>query len=237
VERRRKGYEAILIAKMDVLPSAPGPWIMASTTHTTDSPLLPVLDDTENCNCFHKGHKLCFKFFDDKSDASQMAMDNLALDSDHSDAGSDQSARSGDDTDTDTDVSSQQHHSILVHCAGSAFNRFQPTLCELGSLGATMSTIKLCLEPEPDNIKDKNALLVKAYFNNNDHAIGYIPVKDLPRVHAALKDGTLTSVTIQRVSGKYQPPAGKVILTAFINLVKIGKWGSQQRTLSYNSPL
>jgi hypothetical protein len=90
-------------------------------------------------------------------EASQKAVETLPLDSDPSDCESDHSAGSGDAT--DTDVASHQYHNITVHCAGSAFDRFQPTLCELRSHSAKMSTVKLRLEPEPDNVKDKNALL------------------------------------------------------------------------------
>ncbi len=59
-----------------------------------------------------------------------------------------------------------------------------------------------------------------ANFNSGDHALGYVPVHDLPRVHSAINDGSLTSVTMNRVVGKVQPTAGKVIFVAYLNLLK-----------------
>lgn len=138
--------------------------------------------------------------------------------------------------DTDGDTQEEQIHSITVRCAGSAFERFQPVLIQLRSLGLQMQDVKLSLVDEPDNVKDKNALLVNAHFRE-DHSIGYIPVHDLPRVHNARNDGTLRDISVNRVSGKFIPTANKMIFSAYITLLKGGKWQSTKPTFKYNDPL
>jgi hypothetical protein len=137
----------------------------------------------------------------------------------------------------DTDAQEEQLHSITLRCAGSAFDRFQPVLIQLRSLGLQMQGAQLSLVDEPDNVKDKNALLVNAHFKDEDHSIGYIPVYDLPRVHNARNNGTLRDITVNRVSGKFIPLANKIIFSAYISLLKAGKWQSTKPTFKYNDQL
>ena len=83
------------------------------------------------------------------------------------------------------------------------------------------------LEAEPGNVKDRNALLVKAHFKD---------VCDIPRVHKAISLGTVTS-KITKVSGKFQPLAGKMNFVCFISLVKLGVWSARKANFKYNETL
>ncbi len=146
-EEGRGIVEAILIAQMDVLPSAPGPWIKASANHVTDSPLLPVVQDPQACNCFQQGYKLCLPFVEDKANSPDVHVGSLTLGSDMSDISYEDADESGEEC-HDVDTDTRQHHNIVVRCAGSAFDRFQPALEEMRALGAGMSAIKISLIPD-----------------------------------------------------------------------------------------
>ena len=229
-EAGRGVVEAVLIARLDIMPSAPGPWISASS-QTTEDPVLPVLDEPASCNCFRKGQSL----YANLADGNNNTCTNIDDDSNLSDHVSEL-----DISDYEADAEESQEdtsHSITMRCAGSAFDRFQPALCHLRSLGADMENVAVELEAEPGNVKDRNALLVKAHFKDEWHFIGYIPVCDIPRVHKAISMGTVTTIKITKVSGKFQPLAGKMIFVCFISLVKLGVWGARKANFKYNETL
>ena len=61
-EEGRGVVEAFLIGYVEIVPSSPGPFISASTSHVSDVPLLPVLDEPLACNCFVEGSRLLVNF-------------------------------------------------------------------------------------------------------------------------------------------------------------------------------
>lgn len=179
------------IASMEVIPSAAGLWVAALTT--LPSQLYPIhgapfLDFVLQCNCFYVCSSILLNFSGGPS-CSSSRPGPVSLSSNHSDR--------GDDTDeSDMECEEDDIHSIVICCAGSSCDHFQPLLQIVRKFCNKMGELTVVLEPESDNVRDKNAILIKVEVDGALQSIGYIPVHDLHRVHNAYFNKTLLSKKI-----------------------------------------
>lgn len=100
-----------------------------------------------------------------------------------------------------------------------------------------MFSVALELEPEPSNPVDRNAVKIMAEVGGCKEAMGYISVHDLPRVHQAMNDETITRLAVSLITGRYIQAAKAVIYSCHISVTKKGKWPCKDRKNVYNNDI
>lgn len=109
--------EGQLIASLEVIPSAAGPWVAASTTLPSQlSPIrgAPFLDFVLQCNCFYVCSSILLDF---SGGPSSSQPGPVSLSDNHSDRSDDT-----DESDMECEREEDDIHSIVIPCAGSSYD-------------------------------------------------------------------------------------------------------------------
>ena len=70
---------------------------------------------------------------------------------------------------------------------------------------AQVQNINLRVTLEPTNIRDKNAVIVEAYLNNDWYRIGYIPKEKLRNVVVAVRNSEIQKVEFKFIGFMFVP--------------------------------
>lgn len=89
---------------------------------------------------------------------------------------------------------------------GSSYHKdCQKTLCKCKQLQLQNDNINLRVTVELTNIRDKNAVIVEAYIDNDWYRIGYIPKEKLRKVVVAIKNNEIQKVEFKFIGFVFIP--------------------------------
>ena len=143
---------------------------------------------------------------------------------------------SGDEDETMDTSTSQPSSTIEIKCMGCSFDRFQGTLKELRDLGSGYKDISCTLNFEPDNIHDRNAILIEVQDSQGVcKPIGYVGKPHIKRVTVALQKQEITSVKICNLKREYRHPIRDFIYNCFVVITKTGHWEKTDHSYCYNA--
>ena len=89
---------------------------------------------------------------------------------------------------------------------GSSYHEeCQKVMRKCKQLQLQKENINLRVTPEPTNIRDKNAVIVEAYLNNDWYCIGYIPQEKLRKVVVAVRNSEIQKVEFKFIGFMFVP--------------------------------
>ena len=94
--------------------------------------------------------------------------------------------------------------------------------------------INLRVTPEPTNIRDKNAVIVEAYLNNDRYRIGYIPKEKLRKVVVAVRNSEIQKVEFKFIGFMFVPDLNDWLYHPRVLISKIGHWLPTDANYKYN---
>ena len=154
---------------------------------------------------------------------------------------------SDDDDDSDYDISGPDGEDDEIFYDNEVFNvmgsvkekRYQDALDRVQELMAKDENVPVRVERDPDNIQDKNALIVEAFVNESWKNVGTIQKRKIPKLTRALRQGTAGSY---RFAGSPQYKlnvykSGLNGLTCQLIITNKGRWDDDDRTYYYYKDL
>ena len=94
--------------------------------------------------------------------------------------------------------------------------------------------INLRVTPEPTNIRDKNAVIVEAYLNNDWYRIGYIPKEKLRKVVVAVSNSEIQKVEFKFIGFMFVTDLNDWLYHPRVLISKIGHWLPTDANYKYN---
>ena len=94
--------------------------------------------------------------------------------------------------------------------------------------------ISLRVTPEPNNIRDKNAVIVEAYLNNDWYHVGYIPNEKLRKVVVAVRNSEIQKVEFKFIGFMFVPDLNDWQYHPRVLISKIGHWLPTDANYKYN---
>ncbi|KAL9958591.1 hypothetical protein ACROYT_G035625 [Oculina patagonica] len=127
---------------------------------------------------------------------------------------------------SDDEEKSVTLYSEYVALRGSSFHEdCQATLKKCRELLGAKKTVELRVLPEPDNVRDCNALIIQAKVNDQWDRIGYIPKEKVPKFTAAIRQNELRDVRFKNIRCQYFMSDNPTwTFLASVLVVKTGKW-------------
>ena len=90
-------------------------------------------------------------------------------------------------------------------------------------------------EPEPDNIKDCNAIKFEVFHNNHWYIMGYCGVVKIPKLKQAMHYNQIRCIALKSLKRKYARIEGEFLLSAALVITKSGQWARDYYRNKYNS--
>ena len=94
--------------------------------------------------------------------------------------------------------------------------------------------ISLRVTPEPNNIRDKNAVIVEAYLNNDWYHVGYIPNEKLRKVVVAVRNSEIQMVEFKFIGFMFVPDLNDWLYHPRVLISKIVHWLPTDANYKYN---
>ena len=168
-------------------------------------------------------------------------------DADAADAAHGEEDSSSDDDDNDYDISGPDGEDDKIFYDNNVFNvmgsvkekRYQDALERVQELMAKEENVPLRVERDPDNIQDKNALIVEAFVDQSWKNVGTIQKRKIPKLTRALRQGTVGSYRFAG-SPQYKLNVYKSGLhgqTCQLITTNKGRWDDDDRTYYYDKDL
>ena len=102
--------------------------------------------------------------------------------------------------DSEDDTTDDENHTNYVQCfkiVGSHWEqRYQDSLEKCHELIINKENVIVRAEPEPNNIRDCNAIKFEVHHGGQWHIMGYCGVKEIPKLKRALHRQTIVSLNI-----------------------------------------
>ena len=89
------------------------------------------------------------------------------------------------------------------------------------------STVEIELRalPEPDNVRDKNALIIQAKVNDQWDRIGYIPKEQVRKCTVAIRNNEVKIIKFKNIKCRVlMSDAATRVYAASVLVTKTGKW-------------
>ena len=96
-------------------------------------------------------------------------------------------------------------------------------------------TVQVRAKFEPDNIEDKNAIKFEVLLDDTWYIIGYCGVKKIPKLHKALTNNEVKTVSLLFVKRQWIPWRSSFEFNASVSVVKTGPWEEDDPNNQYNS--
>jgi len=130
-----------------------------------------------------------------------------------------------------------QLHSHHFHIVGSNWvDRYQVGLNKCFQLRVEKETVVLRAMKEPDNIRDKNAIMFEVFQSGSWWILGYCGVKKIPKLARALHRNEVVSVELLYVKRQWFAEIMDFRFYGMVNIVKKGNpWGRDDVHNVYNS--
>ncbi len=140
---------------------------------------------------------------------------------------------------SDDEEKSVTLYSEYVALRGSSFHEdCQATLKKCRELLGAKKTVELRVLPEPDNVRDCNALIIQAKVNDQWDRIGYIPKEKVPKFTAAIRQNELRDVRFKNIRCQYFMSDNPTwTFLASVLVVKTGKWLPNDGKYRYNDSI
>ena len=238
---------AQLIWSFEVLPapaSVQVPPTSVPPTGEIDIHLPPVdLEVTANCTCFN-GMQHCLSSFldleelDNELDAISVAADiEVASNPSSTDDLEDELDASVSDEELN-DATEIVMYSQYFAIKGAAWeDRYQDSLRLCSSKLLHKEEVRVRAEPEPGNIRDKNAIKFEAFLDGEWHILGYCALAKIPKLKSALRNGEITNMTITNLRRNWIHQVKDFRFSGGVNIVKKGIWEKDDTRNTYNSNL
>lgn len=150
----------------------------------------------------------------------------------------------GPDTDDSYEGDADDRHIIVIKVRGSVWEEgYQKAIraCRVALSDEPSSAIKVHLDKDPANVKDKNAIAVSLSCqqrNISKAIVGYIGLENIVRVNQAMQQKKLENVSVHNFKSYFSPPPeSKRVWQINISLTKKGKWPNIKTGLVYNMDL
>jgi hypothetical protein len=213
-----------------VLPSATGHFIAPNHTNSNHIDGLPLHDDFASCNCARQGNAKVLL-----ADGTQTSQAIHYEESHTSDEESTQLETVAEDIMV-TDDSNEDMYTVTSYCAGCTFNQYQETIKKVRTLRRDNVNVKINLFPEPNNIRDKNAIRISAIINDNMCSLGYIPLKKIPKIMKAMINKEIIDIAIHDIRSVYVNAEKKSVWKCWIKITKKAQW-LPDMDITYNADL
>ena len=139
---------------------------------------------------------------------------------------------------SDADNNDNELFTSIVQIRGSTYDDiYQQNLKVVQSALRQNQDIEVNLLSEADNPKDKNAISVNVVINGKELKLGYVGLKKIPKVTAALKAGEIVQTTVKSVTSWYIRNLNCRKLKGSIIMCKKGNWLPDSDNNKYNSDL
>ena len=115
--------------------------------------------------------------------------------------------------------------------------RYQGALASCMWRRSTKLDLQFNVEPEPGNVKDKNALKFQIFHNNKWHVIGYCGVNKIPKLKRAMHRNEVRSISLETLKRTYAPREKALLYSAALLIVKSGPWDRDDPRNNYNSDI
>ena len=90
------------------------------------------------------------------------------------------------------------------------------------------------MTPEPTNIRDKNAVIVEAYVDNEWCRVGYIPKEKLRKVIVAIRNNEIQKVEFKFIGFMFIPDLNDWLYNPRVLISKLGHWLPTDANYKYN---
>ena len=118
---------------------------------------------------------------------------------------------------------------------GSSYHEeCQKVMRKCKQLQLQKENINLRVTPEPTNIRDKNAVIVEAYLNNDWYCIGYIPQEKLRKVVVAVRNSEIQKVEFKFIGFMFVQDLNDWLYHPRVLISKIGHWLPTDANYKYN---
>ena len=199
----------------------PAASVSADNANAVNMTALPLLDiATEECWCASPASPAT-------SEAAMVEGNDTSSSSDNENNGELEDDAASDDSELFT---------INLRCRGSTYEPNLSNLAKLHAVSQDLSKVQIKLSKEVTNLVDRNALAYKAKLNDEYVTIGYVGLHHLPRMHAALSQGSV-AVTVTSLRRSYSVIAKKYIYICHCAHTKPGKWQKPNFDNKYNANL
>lgn len=118
---------------------------------------------------------------------------------------------------------------------GSSYHEdCQKTLHKCKQLQLQNKNIDLRVTPEPNNIRDKNAVIVEACIDNDWDRIGYIPKEKLRKVVVGIRNNEIQKVAFKFIGFMFIPDLNDWLYNPRVLISKVGHWLPTDASYKYN---
>ena len=118
---------------------------------------------------------------------------------------------------------------------GSSYHEdCQKALRKCKQLQLKNESVELRVTPEPTNIRDKNAVIVEGFTDNEWSRIGYIPKEKLKKVVVAIRNNEIQKVEFKFIGFMFVPDLNDWLYHPRVLISKIGNWLPSDASYKYN---
>ena len=118
---------------------------------------------------------------------------------------------------------------------GSSYHEdCQKTLHKCKQLQLQNKNIDLQVTPEPNNIRDKNAVIVEACIDNDWDRIGYIPKEKFRKVVVGIRNNEIQKVAFKFIGFMFIPDLNDWLYNPRVLISKVGHWLPTDASYKYN---
>ena len=123
-----------------------------------------------------------------------------------------------------------------IKLKGCTFHdHFQIALKECQRKRASKEEIKCRLHFHQINVRDENAIVVQALFDNMWQSLGYVPKQKLPKVTRAIQAGEVQDVKLENVFRIFICDVKQYRYVGQVVVVKNGCWEQDDKNYKYNN--
>ena len=114
----------------------------------------------------------------------------------------------------------------------------QCTLMKCRDKLCSKEEIELRVLPEPDNVRDKNALIIQAKVNDQWDRIGYIPKEQVRKFTVAIRNNEVKIIKFKNIKCRVLiSDAATQVYIPSVLVTKTGKWLPRDNLYMYNGDI
>ena len=138
----------------------------------------------------------------------------------------------------ETEIDEETQFTEYFALKGSSYHEdCQKTLRKCKQLQLQNENINLRVTPEPTNIRDKNAVIVEAYVDNEWCRVGYIPKEKLRKVIVAIRNNEIQKVEFKFIGFMFIPDLNDWLYNPRVLISKLGHWLPTDANYKYNDSI
>lgn len=144
-----------------------------------------------------------------------------------------------EEEESDKGEKSDMFYTEYVALRGSSFHEdHQATVKKCRELLGAKKSVELRVLPEPENMRDCNALIIQAKVDCQWDCIGYIPKEKVPKFTVAIRKNELQDVRFKNIRCQYvMSDKPTWTFMASVLAIKSGKWLSNDGKYRYNDSI